>query len=275
MSTIQWYPGHVARAKRQLAEQLKQVDLVFEVLDARIPQSSQHPDRADLIKERERVVVLNRVDMVPPHVARAWQIQLESEHPQVVLTNGKTGDGIRDLLKASQGAYQRVNSRRENRGMLPRPVRAAMIGFPNVGKSALINRLVGKRAVASAAKPGVTRQLQWVRVAKDIDLLDSPGILPVKFKDQAAAMKLAICDDIGSLGYSVEQVASYAFDLLILFIPDRLMERYHVDPLGLTGEQWLRQHADLHHQGLTQKAADQLLQDFRRGHLGDLGLELP
>ncbi|WP_287130335.1 ribosome biogenesis GTPase YlqF [Candidatus Cyanaurora vandensis] len=277
MSTnqIQWYPGHVARARRQLQEQLRQVDLVFEVLDARIPQSCQHPDRAELIKDRERVVVLNRSDMVPPRLLRSWQIYLQIEYPTVVITNAKTGEGVRDLLKASQAAYQRVNARRAGRGMLARPVRAAVIGFPNVGKSALINRLVGKRAVASAAKPGVTRQVHWVRVASEIELLDSPGIMPVKFNDQEAAMKLAICDDIGSLGYSVEQVAARAFDLLLPIIPERLETRYHFEPQGLTGEQWLAQHAQLHHQDLTKKAGEQLLQDYRRGHLGAIALEFP
>ncbi len=272
---IQWFPGHIARARRQLQEQLKLVDVVFEILDARIPNSCQHPDLSELIGTRERVLVLNRADMLPESQLQAWKRHFQHQGQIVVSTNGQNGLGVRNILRASQGAYQRVNQRRANRGMLPRPVRAAMIGFPNVGKSALINRLVGKRAVASAAKPGVTRQLQWVRVCEEIDLLDSPGILPVKFTDQAAAVNLAICDDIGTLSYSLEQVAAVAFDLLLPQIPERLEARYHVDPRPFNGESWLRAQAKRHPHGLTQKAAEQLLQDFRRGYLGAVALEMP
>ncbi|WP_245395633.1 ribosome biogenesis GTPase YlqF [Anthocerotibacter panamensis] len=272
---IQWFPGHIARARRQLQEQLKLVDLVFNVLDARIPQSSQHPDFAQLIGERERILVLNRADLVPVRALKAWEAALLHQYPAVVTTNAQSGAGIRELLKASQSAYQRVNERRRRRGMLPRAVRTAVIGFPNVGKSALINRLVGKRAVRSAAQPGVTRQLQWVRIAEEIELLDSPGILPIKFADQEAAIKLAICDDIGSLGYNIEQVAARAFDLLLPLIPERLEERYHFDPTPFTGEGWLAHQAQHRHHSLTQKAAEQLLQDFRRGHLGPVALEAP
>jgi ribosome biogenesis GTPase A len=272
---IQWYPGHVARARRQLQTQLKMVDVVFVVLDARIPQSCQHPDLAELIGNRESVLVLNKADLIPNEALKAWQIHLQRQHPAVVITNAQAGDGIRNLLKASQGAYERVNARRIQRGMLPRPVRAAMMGFPNVGKSALINRLVGKRAVASAPKPGVTRQLHWVRIAEDIELLDSPGILPMKFTDQDAALKLAICDDIGQLGYSKEYVAGQAFEMLLPQVPERLEQRYHFDPRPFTGESWIKEQAERTHQGLTQKAAEQLLHDFRKGHLGAIALELP
>ncbi|MGA7954183.1 MAG: ribosome biogenesis GTPase YlqF [Gloeobacterales cyanobacterium] len=281
-SLIQWYPGHIAKARKGLQEQLKNVDLVFEVLDARIPRASRHQEIHQLIGARKSVLVLNKMDTIPQSILRQWQRAFEAEGSQVCVTDAQKGKGMRDLLNAAQKAAQAVNERRLKRGMNPRPLRAAVIGFPNVGKSALINRLVGKRAVASASKPGVTRQLRWVRILDHLELLDSPGILPPRIEDQEAAVKLAICDDIGQAAYQEEQVAIEAIKIFQTIVPGRLAERYALSftdttdtETTLTAEAWLDQLAKRRFGGSGEKTARAILQDFRKGLLGAIALEVP
>ena len=279
---IQWYPGHIAKARKGLQEQLKNVDLVFEVLDARIPRASRHQEIHQLIGERNSVLVLNKMDTIPQSILRQWQRTFEAQGSQVCVTDAQKGKGMRDLLNAAQKAALAVNERRLKRGMNPRPLRAAVIGFPNVGKSALINRLVGKRAVASASKPGVTRQLRWVRILDQLELLDSPGILPPRIEDQEAAVKLAICDDIGQAAYQEEQVAIEAIKIFQTIVPGRLEKRYALSftdvtdaETTLTAEAWLDQLAHRRFGGSGEKTARAILQDFRKGQLGAIALEVP
>jgi ribosome biogenesis GTPase A len=173
---IQWYPGHIAKAEKALKEQLKRVDVVIEVRDARIPLASCHPKIEQWIDERSHLLVLNREDAISAETKTAWQDWFTKRKQTPFFTNAQAGKGIKALLKATAAAGSHVNQRRQKRGMLPRPVRAVVMGFPNVGKSALINRLLKKRAVESANRPGVTRQLRWIRISDQIELLDTPGI---------------------------------------------------------------------------------------------------
>jgi ribosome biogenesis GTPase A len=198
---IQWYPGHIAKAEKNLLEQIKRVDVVLEVRDARIPLASTHPQVQEWIGEKPRILILNRVDLISSKAAEMWRdwFRLQGEKPYY--TDAKTGKGISILTKIAQATGETLNQRRRDRGMNPRAVRAVVIGFPNVGKSALINRLLKRRVVESARKPGVTRQLRWVRISPEIDLLDAPGVLPGRLTDQAAAYRLAMCDDIGEGAY--------------------------------------------------------------------------
>ena len=160
--------------------------------------------------------------------------------------------------------------------MLPRPVRAVVIGFPNVGKSALINRLLNRKIVASARKAGVTRQLQWVRISKDIELLDAPGIIPLKLENQEDALKLAICEDIGEAAYNNQEVAQQFVDLLVnLGTENVLKERYGLDALDLTGEEFIIKLAEIKYKNDQERVARQILQDFRKGYLGKVSLEYP
>lgn len=283
---IQWYPGHIARATRQLQDQLQRVEVVLEILDARIPISSQHPDLNTWLGPKARLKVLNRIDQVTPQRLQQWQLWFQSQGIQVYPTDGRTGQGISQLKQAAVAAGSFVNRKRDSRGLKPRAVRAAVVGFPNVGKSAILNRLMGKRVAASAARPGVTRQLQWVRIGAELDLLDAPGIIPPLLTDQVAAMKLAICDDIGGGAYAPEAAAA----ALLEWIPAQIrQERYDLDPpLGQPktqinlasprwplGEQWLYQIAEQRFQGDQNRAAQQILKDFRKGSLGLIGLEDP
>lgn len=278
MSTpeIQWYPGHIAKAERNLLEQLKKVDVVLEVRDARIPLATHHPRVEQWIGNKGRVLVMNRVDMIPSDVRHDWEDWLRAQNLHPCFTDGQRGKGVKSLVKLAQKAGAQVNERRQARGMLPRPVRAVMIGFPNVGKSALINRLLGKRVVESARKAGVTRALRWVRISDQIELLDAPGVLPNKLDDQASALKLAICDDIGQAGYDHQRVAASMVDLLKeLQQGAALADRYSVDPSDLTGESYVQRVAEQRYTGDVERAANSLLNDFRIGKLGPIALELP
>jgi ribosome biogenesis GTPase A len=272
---IQWYPGHIAKAEKALAAQLKRVDVVIEVRDARIPIASAHPKISTWTEGRTHLLVLNRLDMIS--IAHQNQLQrwFNNQEQEVFFTNAKDGNGIKALLKAAQLAGVSVNERRSGRGMLPRPVRAAVIGFPNVGKSALINRLLNKKVAQSSNRPGVTRQLRWIRISEAIELLDTPGNLPTLLGDQEAAIKLAICDDIGQAAYDTILIAAEAVDRFkAIGVP--LHTKYGIGIEDLSGMEYIlavakgdRFNGDL------QRVADLILHDFRKGRLGEIALEFP
>ncbi|MBD2151737.1 ribosome biogenesis GTPase YlqF [Pseudanabaena sp. FACHB-1277] len=273
---IQWYPGHIAKAEKQLLENLKLVDVVIEVRDARILKSSQHPKIEKWVESKSHILVCNRIDAIPAIAKTQWLRQFSDQGRTVYFTDAQAGKGIVDLLKAAQAAGEKVNERRRGRGMLPRPVRAVVVGFPNVGKSALINRLLNKRVVASANRPGVTRQLRWIRISDQIELLDTPGVIPPLLYDQDAAMKLAICDDIGQAAYDNVLVAAAAVDLLVE-LNVKLSDRYEIEPHQVTsGIEYIHKVAALNKfQGDLDKVARLILHDFRRGRLGAIALEMP
>lgn len=276
MALIQWYPGHIAKAERQLKENLKRVDVVLEVLDARIPLATQHPQVSAWIHPKPCLRILNRMDMIPASLHRAWCQWFEKREETLYLTNAKQGTGVKAIAKAAQKMGDGVNQRRRDRGMKPRPVRAVVIGFPNVGKSALINRLVGRKAVKSARRAGVTRQLQWVRISEQIELLDAPGIIPWRLDNQEDAVKLAICEDIGEASYENQLVAATLIDLLIeREYSELLASRYKLSPEGMTGEEYIYQVADDRYRGDIERVAVLLLNDFRKGIMGQIPLEIP
>ncbi|ACB49836.1 unknown [Crocosphaera subtropica ATCC 51142] len=276
MPLIQWYPGHIAKAERQLKEQLNRVDVIFEVLDARIPLASHHPDVPQWIGDKPRLLVLNRMDMIPESVRQGWLNWFAAQGETVYYTNAKQGKGIKPLKKAAQEAGVQMNQRRRDRGMRPRGVRAVVIGFPNVGKSALINRLLGRKVVASARRAGVTRQLQWIRIADDLELLDAPGIIPAKLDTQEDAVKLAICEDIGEAAYDNQQIGAALVDLLVeLNFEKILSSRYQLDPQEMTGEEYIEILGNTRYKGDKERATMQLLNDFRKGIMGQIPLELP
>lgn len=281
---IQWYPGHIAKAERALKDQLKRVDVILEVRDARIPLATHHPAIAQWAPDKPCILVLNRQDMIPPALRAAWRDWFKQQGQSVYFTDAKGGKGVKALAKVATSAGQAINQRRQQRGMKPRSVRSVVIGYPNVGKSALINRLVGRRVVDSARKPGVTRQLRWIRIDDDLDLLDAPGILPARLNDQTAALKLALCDDIGTASYDNQRVAAQLVENLKalqaiapsqLIPPHSLRDRYHLDELQGSGEDYLQAMGTTLFQGDVERAARHLLNDFRTGNLGPLALEIP
>ncbi|KAK9811634.1 hypothetical protein WJX72_007411 [[Myrmecia] bisecta] len=278
---VQWYPGHIARAERQLREQLKLVDVVLEVRDARIPLSTCHPQIPQWCGSKPRLLVLNRVDMISPADQQAWANYFAQQHLPVFWTNGMDGTGITKVVRAAVSLSKSINSKRSARGLKPRAVRAVAVGFPNVGKSALINRLVNKRACDSAPKPGVTRQLRWVRIGGDLDILDAPGVLPMSFNDQIAAQRLAMCNDIGEAAYVDSLVAAALLDTLVALpnapdIQEQLQRRFGMElPPEMTGEAYVEALAVKLFQSEKEKAGQRILKDFRSTALGTLALELP
>ena len=278
MSTppIQWYPGHIAKAEKALQEQLKRVDVVLEVRDARIPLATEHPQVKHWISNKERVLVLNRVDMIPAKARQQWIAWFQQQGETPYFTDAQHGKGIEAIIKAAQAAGEKMNQRRRDRGMLPRPVRAVVMGFPNVGKSALINRLLNRRVVESSRRAGVTRALRWIRISDQIELLDAPGVLPSKLNDQDAAFKLAICDDIGEAAYDNQRVAAVLVDLLKQNqVEAALASRYEFPVGDRTGEDYVHALANHRYQNDVERSARQLLNDFRVGQLGAIALELP
>ncbi len=278
MSTppVQWYPGHIAKAERKLTDQLKKVDVILEVRDARIPFATHHPNVSKWIGVKGRVLVMNRMDMIPDEVRSQWFDWLKEHDVAPQFTDGQSGRGIKELAGAIKQAGIAINRRRRDRGMLPRPIRCVMIGFPNVGKSALINRLIGKRVVESARKAGVTRSLRWVRISDEVELLDAPGVLPNKLEDQASAIKLAICDDIGQAAYDHQRVGAALVDLIKDLNQEKaLTNHYKINATDITGESFLEALGELKYQGDKERAANLILNDFRIGKLGSIALELP
>jgi ribosome biogenesis GTPase A len=292
---IQWYPGHIAKAERQLVTQLAKVDLVIEVRDARIPRATGHPRLQRWMKAKPRLLVINRRDMVNEAARQSWDRWLREQGETPWWCDAKAGTGVKQLQEAAIRAGAALNARRAGRGMKPRPVRALMLGFPNVGKSALINRLVRQKVVDSARRAGVTRTLRWVRLGQALDLLDAPGVLPPRLNDQRAALLLALCDDIGQAAYDGEAVALAFVTMLADLeaqpatgVAARVLERrYQVPVSPLNGaappglgslpdaENWLLAAAARHTSGDTARMAQRLLDDYRNGLLGPIALELP
>nr|APP88132.1 hypothetical protein PCKR_345 [Paulinella micropora] len=282
---IQWYPGHIAKAEHLLSHSIASVDLIIEIRDARVPFSSTHPRLKLWCQDKKHVLVMNRRDMINDNTLYIWDswLRLHGETPW--WCDAKLGTGIKQLQKAIISTNTTFNERRIARGMRARPVRAIVLGFPNVGKSALINRLAKQKIAPSARRAGITRSLNWVRVCKEIDLLDSPGILPPRLDDQRGALLLAICDNIGEAAYNVELISISFLRILqqlstisnIGFEMNYLEQKYNVRlPINLVNSlDWLRFAAEQHTNGDLIRMSQRLLDDFRRSHLGRIALELP
>ena len=218
--------------------------------------------------------------MIPKHEFDALRGWFASRGLDVVGTNGRTGSGVPKLARKALSAASEMNKRRSIKGLLPREVRAAVVGFPNVGKSAIINRLVGRRALASANTPGVTRQLRWVKAGEGLYLLDSPGVLPPRIEDQIAAQNLAICNDIGKASYLESAVAAVLVDRIRELpraeeIEANLLTRYGIDAREGTGEIFVHSLAEKLFHGQLETAGARLLKDYGKGAMGKFALELP
>ena len=286
---MQWYPGHIARAERALREQLKAVDAVVEVRDIRIPLATTHPDIPDWIGDKLRVLVLNRADMVTDAERSRWVSWFKKRgEKHVVLTDAKTGKGVKRVMEVASSVAKEVNEKRVAKGLLPRPVRTAVIGYPNVGKSALINRLTNSKTCASAPRPGVTRDLRWVRVGGDLDLLDSPGVLPGRLADQTAANRLAMANDIGEASYLASSVAARLIEEMKRHerwssrrggLKEIVEKRYKFGPDDdideMTGEDVVCYLAAKAQDDDLERAGTRILNDFRKTALGSFALELP
>ena len=226
--TIQWYPGHMAKARRQVTEKLKMVDVVFELVDARIPFSSRNPVLDDIRQQKPRVLILNKSDLADRQKTKQWVSYFKEQGIPAVPINAQEGKGIKEITKAAQKLMQPKFDRLTEKGMKPRPIRAMSIGIPNVGKSTLINRLVKKNIAKTGNKPGVTKAQQWLKLGKEIELLDTPGILWPKFEEKEVGVKLALTGAIKDSLLHLDDIALYGLKKLKEEYPDALMRRYQL-----------------------------------------------
>ncbi len=276
----QWYPGHMTKAKRMMQENIKLVDLIIELVDARIPLSSRNPDIDRLGANKSRIVLLNKSDLADPAANKRWINYFGDRGAYVLEINAKSGAGIKSVAGLVQEACREKLERDRKRGIVNRPVRAMVVGIPNVGKSTFINSFAGKACAKTGNKPGVTKGKQWIRLNRALELLDTPGILWPKFEDQAVGMRLAF---IGSMNDEIIILDELACDLITVLMekyPNALCERYGIE----LREKAVESLADIaesrkcYTRGETldmEKAAAIILDDFRTGRLGRITLEEP
>ncbi|MGE7089913.1 ribosome biogenesis GTPase YlqF [Lysinibacillus sp. NPDC048646] len=226
--TIQWFPGHMAKARRQVTENLKLVDIIFELIDARLPLSSRNPMIDEVINQKTRLLILNKADMADEQETRRWVQYFADRGHKAVAINSLEGKGLQQVTKAAQELLQEKFDRMKARGMKPRAIRAMIVGIPNVGKSTLINRLAKKNIAKTGNTPGVTKSQQWIKVGKELELLDTPGILWPKFEDQEVGYKLALTGAIKDTITNMEDLAVYGLRFLSVHYPTRMEERYGI-----------------------------------------------
>lgn len=226
---IQWYPGHMAKAKRQVSEQLKKVDVVFELVDARIPYSSRNPMIDDVIKQKPRVVILNKKDMTNLKELEKWETYFKDEGFYPVAVDAKHGKNLKNVEVEAIKATQEKFDREKAKGLKPRAIRAMIVGIPNVGKSTLINKLAKRSIAETGNKPGVTKQQQWIKVGKSLQLLDTPGILWPKFEDEEVGKKLSLTGAIKDSIVHLDEVAIYGLNFMIKHDVSALKRHYNID----------------------------------------------
>ena len=230
--TIQWFPGHMAKAKRQVQEQLKLVDIIFELVDARLPLSSRNPMIDDVIQQKPRLIILNKKDLADDFQTAAWIRKFDEMGIPAVAINSFKGTGLKDVIRLAEEVLKEQRERLKARGVRERAIRAMIVGIPNVGKSTLINRLANKNIAKTGNMPGVTRAQQWIKVEKRLELLDTPGILWPKFEDATVGYKLAVTGAIKDQVLPLDDVAIYGLRFLAEYYPDRLFKQYGIHEVG-------------------------------------------
>ena len=276
----QWYPGHMSKAKRQMKEDISLIDVVIELVDARIPYSSKNPDMNDLAKGKARVLLLNKADLADEIRTKQFKKYYEAQGYQVVSLNSKTGNSVKSVTSVVMEACKEKIERDRKRGIIGRPIRAMIVGIPNVGKSTFINSYAGKACAKTGNKPGVTKGKQWIRLNKNLELLDTPGILWPKFEDQMVGLRIALIGSINEDILDILELAQKLLSYLSIHYPNAILERYKVEG-NEDGEQCLIQIAEKRAckkkggELDLEKAANFVMDDFRAGKLGKITLELP
>lgn len=228
---INWYPGHMAKTKREIKEKLDLIDIVYEVIDARMPKSSKIVDIDDLIKNKPRLLIMTKYDLCDKKETDKFISYYENLGYQVISVDLMSGTNVKKIIEASEVVLESENEKRKAKGLKPRNIRALILGVPNAGKSTLINRLVGKKSAGVGNKPGFTKSLSWIRIHKNIDLLDTPGILWPKLEDQESAHVLASFSSIKEEILNEDQIAAFILKKLYALYPKALEERYGIDEL--------------------------------------------
>lgn len=284
LAQLNWFPGHMAKARRIIVDNLKLVDVVIELRDARIPYSSANPILKDLIGSKPHLIALNKIDLADNAINSKWEAYFASIGKSVVKINSLNGKGIRQLVTVAEELAKAKTAKFAHKGVKPRNARIMIVGIPNVGKSSLINRLSGSASLKTADKPGVTRAKQWIKIKNNLDLLDTPGILWPKFEDSMVGLHLAFTGAISDEVYDIERAAELFLWQLKDDYRDNLKERYHIDDeadFPQTSEELFlligRKRGFLQKGGIvdSEKTAIAVLKDFRSGKLGNISLEKP
>lgn len=276
----QWYPGHMTKAKRMMQEDMKLIDLVIELTDARVPLSSRNPDIDELGKNKARLILLNKSDLADERQNEVWAAYFKEKGYFTAKIDARSGAGMKQIQEIIREASKEKTERDRKRGILNRPVRAMVVGIPNVGKSTFINTFAGKACSKTGNKPGVTKGKQWIRLNKNVELLDTPGILWPKFEDQSVGLKLAVIGSIKDELLQTEELAMWIISFLRGRYAGFLSKRYQIEELGTEPEilekiafaRGCRLKGDLPDY---QKAAALLVDDLRSGKLGRITLECP
>lgn len=282
MANYQWYPGHMTKAKRMMQEDIKLIDLVIELVDARVPFSSRNPDIDELGKNKSRIILLNKSDLSDTRKNKLWMEYFTKKGFHAVEINSKTGAGVKSIQGVVQEACKEKIERDRRRGIINRPVRAMVVGIPNVGKSTFINSFAGKACAKTGNKPGVTKGKQWIRLNKGLELLDTPGILWPKFEDQTVGLHLAM---IGSMNDEIVHLDELAYELIKYLreeYPGLLEKRYDIEipdnqdaydtikAICVSKKCFLKgEELDI------MKASSMVVDDFRNGRIGKITLEIP
>ena len=277
---VQWYPGHMTKAKRMMQEDIKLIDLIIELVDARVPLSSRNPDIDELGKNKARLILLNKSDLADERQNAAWESYFLEKGFFVVKINSKSGAGVKAVHGEIQEACKEKIERDRRRGIKNRPVRCMVVGIPNVGKSTFINTFAGKACAKTGNKPGVTKGKQWIRLKKGVELLDTPGILWPKFEDQNVGIRLALIGSIKDEILNIDELSLVLIEYLVHHYAGILTQRYEIVEEGKPVEMLeaiaknrncLLKGGDLDYS----KAAALLIEDFRSGKLGKITLEIP
>lgn len=281
MMNINWYPGHMKKTKESIQKNLKMVDLVFELIDARIPYSSQNPVIDSIVGDKPRLIILNKSDLADSNSNKIWQDYFASKDIPSVLVDSLTGKGLDKLMKIAIDLTEEKRMAFEKRGVINRPTRAMIIGIPNVGKSTLINSLSGRKGTKTGNRPGITKSNQWIKTKGMLELLDTPGILWPKFEDQTVGLNLAFTGAIKDEILDTETLALRLLERLLLYFPHLITNRYGIEikddnALNIMIEIGKKRGCIIRGGEIDYtKVSSIILDEFRKGIIGNITLELP
>ena len=273
-SNINWYPGHMAKTKREIKENLQLIDVVYELLDARIPYSSKNKDIDELVKNKPKILIMTKTDLCDLEITKKWQQYYENMGYKVILTDLINNKNIKQIIEVTSSLSDNMNKKRLSLGMKPRKTRVLILGVPNVGKSTLINRLVGKKAAPTGDKPGITKKLNWIRINDKLELLDTPGILEPKLENKEVALNLAALTSIKEEILDLEQVALHIIDKMLNLYPNTLKTRYNLTntntPLIILNQIAKQKGAIKKGEVDYEKVYKIILRDLKEGYLGNI-----
>lgn len=276
MAHIQWYPGHMAKAKKEVQNQLNAVDIVLEIRDARIPMASKNPMLDEIIKNKRHMIVLNKKDLADPFQTKGWVEALSNDNTQAIAIDSKKLSDMKLFRQALKDFTQDIQDKWQKKGLLHKSIRIMVIGIPNVGKSTFINQFTKQKKAQVGNKPGVTKGQQWIKIDKDFELLDTPGILWPKFDDQEVGDKLALTGGIKDTHYFKDDVALFGLELMLHYYPDAIAKNYPIAKEAVTPpypELLMTLTKNLGLLDDYDRAADRIIRDFREGKLGRMTLD--